>query len=145
MRVKVFLMNFASIKSLGDISLLLTGLILVLHLVTPHVHHDLTGSSKQVEQSAGDNLLDWLVDFFDHDLGEGHLETFEKASNSSISSTVHIPYHPSLLPYFQTAVDIAQVEAGSLELVNVDGHLTLNLPEGHQQSNNGLRAPPVLA
>lgn len=81
--------------------LLLSGLILTLHTLVPHVHaaHQHLSSEATVLSPAPANTDSWLsffTDFVDADMGEDHLENF--SPEKSIDFELVIPMLPATLP-----------------------------------------------
>ena len=57
------------IKKAANILVFLSGILILLHTLIPHIHHEVA-----VSQEHSTALPDWLVDLLTTDLGEGHLE-----------------------------------------------------------------------
>lgn len=67
-------------RVLKKISLLLAGLMLLLHTMLPHEHHtELNEAAHIVEHQTATGLLDFIKLAFHLDQGEGHLEKFKTA------------------------------------------------------------------
>ncbi|MBT8219358.1 MAG: hypothetical protein KJP00_06025 [Bacteroidia bacterium] len=66
------------------IFILLAGVIILLHSITPHIHEgdSIFDTEQNIAESEG--MMDWLKDLFKYDLGEGHLECFNLSDNSSL-------------------------------------------------------------
>ena len=68
-------------KMISKVGLLLAASILMLHSLLPHEHHDeISAERHSYEQKGADSLLDHLLLAFHANLGENHLEEYEKSS-----------------------------------------------------------------
>ena len=68
-------------KYLKNISIVLAGVLLLLHTFIPHQHHSELDEVEHIEQhEQAENLFDLLQLVFHIDLGGDHLEDFKTAS-----------------------------------------------------------------
>jgi hypothetical protein len=55
---------------------------LILHNVTPHLHHGEISENRDAAQAlSSNNFLDYLLLSFQHDHGEGHMEWFSESNH----------------------------------------------------------------
>lgn len=79
-------------------------MLLFLHNVTPHLHS--TDAAVPVSTDAGkaeEDLLDYLVNSFQLDFGEGHLECYSQVGTSS-AAELPVAYLLPLLSWGQASV-----------------------------------------
>lgn len=75
-------------KAIGQILLLASGAILMLHSLLPHDHHDELDDLQHYEQRASaESLVDYIKLAFHIDLGEDHLEDFQGSKQLDFSIT----------------------------------------------------------
>lgn len=69
-------------KIMSKIGLLVAASILMLHSFLPHQHHNEIADDRHfIEHDNADSILDYLKLAFHANLGENHLEEYEKASS----------------------------------------------------------------
>ncbi|NND94971.1 MAG: hypothetical protein HKN45_08895 [Flavobacteriales bacterium] len=110
-------------------------------MAIPHVHDIHISEQSTYSQEESSELMDWLNLFFDHDLGDGHLETFELARTNLDLVNSSDPVGHDLLPFFNDCpCPLHSLENSS------------NLPKAAHpgierdspiSSRYGLRAPPI--
>lgn len=114
-----------------------------MHLVTPHVHHSDSVTSVSSEDIHDSSMMDWFVDFFDHDLGEGHLETFEKG-NSSRDYLSFDELTSLSIPLFYLTPLVSRLITTDVQKHWMTAPQAFNLPpKAYLQPKTGLRAPPA--
>lgn len=69
-------------KMVSKLGLLLSVSILLLHSFMPHQHHsEISEERHSLEHKDADSILDYLLLAFHANLGENHLEEYQKASS----------------------------------------------------------------
>ncbi|WP_236980779.1 hypothetical protein [Membranihabitans maritimus] len=74
------------VKRLRDISFLIVGLIILVHNITPHLHHDEISEEQHLKAHyEANNVLDWILLSFHNNLENGHLECYSEIENINLS------------------------------------------------------------
>lgn len=73
------------IKTFHHILYFLAGFILLLHNITPHLHHGEMGLVESKEVQGTSSPIEWLLSGSHNDLGDNHLECFSEISISDFS------------------------------------------------------------
>ena len=87
-------------KLVKKISLILAGVILLLHSVLPHEHHsELNPEEHLAQHQAAKGLLDFIKLSFHIDQGEDHLEKYQRAYSSFLfqalpADELLVAFHP---------------------------------------------------
>jgi hypothetical protein len=91
------------VRRSAKIPLLLAGLLLTLHSLTPHTHTT-PGEPVICEYDDCGVIGNWIQQFFDLDLGEGHLEFFiqSEADNYQAIHTVSLIACVAFFPQLQS-------------------------------------------
>lgn len=100
-----------AIRKLAHILFSTAVLFLLLHNITPHLHHaDISHENDCEEQQAPEGFLDWLALSLHFDLGEGHLEYFPQVNKTDIDSDVQV----FLMDDFQALMCLADTTAENI-------------------------------
>ncbi len=111
----------------------LAAVIMLLHAVLPHQHHnELSATEHSKEHQSPENLLDWLELVFHYDQGEQHLEDYA-TSEANYDSLVQIHFESEEAPsalFFALTAPVYPIEPNGIT------HTSFS-PE------NPFRGPPV--
>lgn len=73
-------------KSVRNIVFLIAGLVILMHNITPHLHHGELSDQEHIRAHCeADDLFDWVSLGFHNDLGGGHLECFSEIENVELN------------------------------------------------------------
>jgi len=93
------LRKIQAIRKLTHILFTSAVFFLLLHNITPHLHHgELNDETDCDERQSPEGLLDFLALSFHFDLGEGHLEYFPKVNKTDLESEIQFFLHDDLQP-----------------------------------------------
>ena len=87
-------------KLIRNISILLAGVILLLHTVLPHEHHsELNQEEHLAQHESAEGLLDFIKLTFHMDQGEDHLEKYQGSSSiflfqALLTDELLVVFHP---------------------------------------------------
>lgn len=127
------------IKKAANILVFLSGILILLHTLIPHIHHDAAISQ---EHSAA--LPDWLVDLLTTDLGEGHLEhaatKFDLQQQiNQVDADLCLPLSLHFAWSFDLQIHLEKEDKAPFDKYSNDYSLPPLI------LSKGLRAPPVKA
>lgn len=131
------------IKKLANILFIVAGIFLILHNVTPHLHHDEMRETRHNEEhQTADNLFDWLSLTFHNDMGEGHLECFSQVDDSDFQFITQSPlWNP-----FEVLVQLQHLLIDNTPTTSYFDHQEQKKPKSpYYFSPSPLRAPPHIA
>lgn len=121
-------------KIMSKIGLLLAASILMLHSFLPHQHHNETADDRHfIEHDNADSILDYLKLAFHANLGENHLEEYEKASSVFMA----------FFPPFQTTYELNNTWVEQNDIKFEDQLVCLHELQLTEQSQ--FRGPPQLS
>ena len=85
-------------KFLVRFAFILSVIFMLMHNLTPHVHHsEMTEDQHMVHHEEARTLYDWLMLSFHDDLGSGHLECFHHLEKIALNPVWNFVIPPDLL------------------------------------------------
>lgn len=120
-------------KLIRNLSLMLAGVILLLHMILPHEHHSELDAAEHITQhETAKSLFDYFKLAFHMDQGEGHLEKYQASSTSQLS------FHATLLESFTPDFELVFLE----EIKTASSTEQNLLSSWHFTSQIRFRGPP---
>ncbi len=121
-----------------NIFLLVIAMIVLLHTLVPHEHHDKLESEIRVTaQGESIGFLERIAFGLHVNQGEGHLEHFLKDQKTTLNfDLLAIPHSIKIISFAIQLKEIAQVNAS--QIFRND-----HPPTSRDRQSHGLRAPPI--
>ena len=119
-------------------------MIIFLHSVVPHVHHDqISDAQHEEEHLSADSWKDYIKLIFHTDLGDGHLEHF----NSADGLDLQLITAPVVIPVCGIVIEHRLLVSSELRYIVNNGFIDHDdpLPAKYFNSPSPLRGPPFIS
>ena len=119
-------------------------MIIFLHSIVPHVHHDqVTGAQHEEEHISADSWVDFVKLLLHVDLGDEHLENFETATGYDLQLVAA----PVIIPTYGIVIDHSLLVSSELRFIVNNGYSDHDdpLPTRYFHSAATLRGPPNIS